>query len=165
MRKRVIKVDISAAGVNKAIQELKDWKEWLLRKTEQLLKELANEGVQIASAHFASAVYDGYSDVTVRMEERDENTVAVIGIGKTVLMLEFGSGVRYPDSHPEAGPENTIHGSWSEGEFGKGHWDNPKGWFYAHGKRSFGNPANRCMYQTKSDLEARFEQIARRVFV
>ena len=165
MRKRVIKVDISAAGVNKAIQELQDWKEWLLRKTEQLLKELANEGVQIASAHFASAVYDGYSDVTVRMEERDERTVAVVGIGKTVLMLEFGSGVKYSDNHPEEGAPNTRRGSWSEGEFGKGHWADPKGWFYAHGMRSYGNPANKCMYRTKSDLANRFEQIARRVFV
>ena len=31
MRKRVIKVDVSTAGINKAIQELKDWKDWLLQ--------------------------------------------------------------------------------------------------------------------------------------
>lgn len=158
-------MEISEAGISKAIRELNDWKKWLLEKTDEFLKELANEGVQIASARFESAIYDGYSDVTVHMEERDENTVAVVGVGKTVLMLEFGSGVRYPDDHPEAGAPNTLHGSWSEGEFGKGHWANPKGWFYAHGKRSYGNPANKCMYRTKSDLQNRFEQIARRIFV
>lgn len=165
MRKRVIKVDISAAGVNKAIQELQDWKDWLLQKTEELLKALAEEGVDIASVHFASAQYDGDSDVVTYMEERDEHTVAVVGIGKTVLMLEFGSGVKYSDNHPEEGAPNTRRGSWSEGEFGKGHWADPKGWFYAHGMRSYGNPANKCMYRTKSDLANRFEQIARRVFV
>lgn len=163
--KRVIRMDISDAGINKAIQELSDWKDWILEKTDELLKELAKEGVVIADGYFKSADYDGYSDVSVHWEDRGENTVAVVGFGKTVLMLEFGSGVRYPDNHPEAGAENTLHGSWSEGEFGKGHWDNPKGWFYAHGRRSYGNPANKCMYRTKSDLKNLFEQIARRVFV
>lgn len=165
MNKRVISVDLSSQGITQAIKELNDWRDWLLQKTDELLKELAEEGVEIASAHFANAVYDGYSDVTVHWEDRDDHTVAVVGFGKTVLMLEFGSGVKFPDNHPEAGPANTLHGSWSESEYGKGHWDNPKGWFYAHGRRSYGNPANKCMYRTKSDLKNQFEQIARRVFV
>ena len=162
--KRIVNFHLSQSGVDHAIRELNAWKKWLLEKTDELLKELAAEGVEIADAYFKSAVYDGYSDVSVHLEERDERAVAVVGIGQTVLMLEFGTGVRYADDHPEAGAPNTQRGSWSEGEFGMGHWDDPKGWFYAHGKRSFGNPANKCMYRTKSDLENRFVQIAQRVF-
>ena len=164
MRKRTIRVDVSPEGIDKAIKELNDWKDWLLEKTDLLLKELAIRGVDIADAHFMNAWYDGNGDVTVTWEERDEKTVAIVAVGKAVLMLEFGSGVRYPDSHPEAGAPNTLHGSWSESELGKGHWDDPKGWYYEHGHKSYGNPANRCMYRTKSDLQNGFEYIARMVF-
>ena len=164
MKKRTIRVDVSPEGIDKAIKELNDWKDWLLEKTGVLLEELAKRGVEVAKVRFLSAQYDGNGTVDVTWEKRDDHTVAVVATGKAVLMLEFGSGVRYPDSHPEAGAPNTLHGSWSESELGKGHWDDPKGWFYAHGKRSYGNPANMSMYLTKSILRSDFEKIARSVY-
>ena len=164
-RKRVIQMDLSTAGIDRAIREYTEWRQWLHDKTVEFLKALADEGLQIASARFKSAVYDGNNDVNCHMEDRGENTVAVVAIGETVLFIEFGSGVRYPDSHPEAGEPNTLHGSWSLGPEGKGHWDDPKGWYYAHNKKSWGNPANMCMYQTKRELENRFLQIAQRIYV
>ena len=59
MKKRVIKVELSQKGIDKAIKELNDYKKWLKDCTEKFLKALADEGAQIATAKFQRAVYDG----------------------------------------------------------------------------------------------------------
>ena len=65
MKKRVIKVELSQKGIDKAIKELNDYKKWLKDCTEKFLKALADEGAQIATAKFQRAVYDGTNDVKV----------------------------------------------------------------------------------------------------
>lgn len=128
---------------------------------------MAREGMSEAQIRFENAVYDGDPEVIeIKYEDRGDNLVAVVAKGHTVLFLEFGAGVRYPDSHPEIGvdPSKTMHGTWSESDLGKGHWKNPKGWYYAHNRKSYGNKANECMYQAKRELINKFEKIARRVF-
>lgn len=166
MGKRKISVSLDPESINQAIRELNDYKEWFEEKCQIFLSKLAEEGMTSAIIRFQNAVHDGGNDVRVEWEERGENLVAVVARGHTVLFIEFGSGVRYPDSHPEVGvdPSKTMHGTWSESDLGKGHWKNPKGWYYAHNQKSYGNPANECMYQAKRDLINKFEKIARRVF-
>ena len=63
MKKRVIKVSLNEKNIDRAIKELNDYKKWLQDKTKEFLKALADEGVQIANAKFAQAVYDGTNDV------------------------------------------------------------------------------------------------------
>lgn len=163
--RRKITVSLDPASIDNAIRELNDYKTWLQEKSREFLVELAREGVTAASIRFQHATIDGPNDVRVEWEDRGDTTVAIVARGKTVLFIEFGSGVRYPTAYPEmVDPSKTLPGTWSESELGKGHWDDPKGWFYTHGKRSFGNPSNACMYQAKRDLMDRFERIARRVF-
>ena len=167
MRTRKISFSLDTASIDQAIQELNDYREWFEDRCRTLLVEMAREGMSNATIRFRNAVHDGGNDVSVEWEDRGENLVAVVARGHTVLFIEFGSGVRYPDSHPEIGvdPSKTLHGTWSESDLGKGHWNNPKGWYYAHGRKSYGNPANECMYQAKRNLINSFEKIARRVFV
>ena len=45
MKKRVIKVQLSEKGIDRAIKELNDYKQWLIDKTKEFLKALADEGV------------------------------------------------------------------------------------------------------------------------
>ena len=126
-------------------------------------------------AKFQSATYDGTNDVSVSVESRGENKAAVVAIGSSVLFIEFGTGVKYPDSHPEAGKFGFEHGGYGHhlGRLEKG-WryqgdPGTNGEMIATGKHAgeihtYGNPANMSMYYTVRELEEKFEEIARRVY-
>ena len=176
MSKRVIKVQLNEASINRAIKELEDYKKWLLSKTKEFLKALADEGVEIANTKFAKAVYDGTNDVSCSVEERGDNKIAVVAVGGATLFIEFGTGVKYPDNHPEAGKHGMVRGQYGY-KLGR----LPQGWRYegdpgsngeviTEGKHvgevhTYGNPANMSMYQTIRELEEKCEEIARRVYV
>lgn len=176
MSKRVIKVQLNEAGINRAIKELEDYKKWLVNKTKEFLKALADEGVEIANTKFAKAVYDGTNDVSCSVEERGDNKIAVVAVGGATLFIEFGTGVKYPDNHPEAGKQGMVRGQYGY-KLGR----LPQGWRYegdpgsngeviTEGKHvgevhTYGNPANMSMYLTIRELEEKFEEIARRVYV
>ena len=176
MSKRVIKVQLNEASINRAIKELEDYKKWLLSKTKEFLKALADEGVEIANTKFGKAVYDGTNDVSCSVEERGDNKIAVVAVGGATLFIEFGTGVKYPDNHPEAGKHGMVRGQYGY-KLGR----LPQGWRYegdpgsngeviTEGKHvgevhTYGNPANMSMYQTIRELEEKFEEIARRVYV
>lgn len=176
MKKRVIKVSLNEQSIDNAIRELNDFKKWLQDKTKEFLKALADEGVQIANAKFAVAEYDGTNDVSCSVEERGDNKVAVVAVGGATLFIEFGTGVTYPDNHPEAGKMGMVRG-----EYGYRLGRLESGWRYtgdpgSHGEvitegkhagevHTYGNPANMCMYLTVEELKGKFEEIARRVYV
>lgn len=176
MKKKIIKIRLNEQSIDQAIKELNAYKDWLVEKTKEFLKALADEGVEIASAKFANAVYDGTNDVTCFVEEKGEDKVAVVAVGGATLFIEFGTGVKYPDNHPEAGEHGMVRG-----EYGYRLGRLEKGWRYSgdpgtngevitEGKHAgevhtYGNPANMSMYQTVRELEDKFEEIARRVYV
>lgn len=173
--KKVIKLKLNEHDIDNAVKELKAWEQWLQQKTKEFVKALGEEGVQLTSAKFASAAYDGTNDVSCEMEQRGETTVAVMAIGGAVLFIEFGTGVTYPDNHP-AKPAGIL----GRGEYGYG-LGKLKTWRYTgdpgtngevitSGKhagevRTHGNPANMSMYLSIRELEEKFEEIARRVYV
>lgn len=174
--KKVIHVELNSSSIDHAIRELQNYKKWILEKTEEFLKALGEEGVQISSVKFSEAEYDGTNDVSCSVEERDSTKVAVVAIGNAALFIEFGTGITYADNHPEAAANGMIRG-----EYGHRLGRLEKGWRYkgdpgTHGEvitegkhagevHTYGNPANMCMYLTIRELEQRFEEIARRVYV
>lgn len=155
--KRVYNIDLSTAGINQLTNGLKEFDKWIERKTEELVSRLAEMGATKAEVNFSSAYYDGNYDVSVSVEERGKNTYAVKASGTTVLFVEFGSGlIGY--GHPE--PHGFGPGTYP----GKGHWDDPNGWWYAHGKHSHGNPPSAAMYNSVKELEMELERVVREVF-
>ena len=157
-----VPIRLSVAGVAQAIKEVEQYQKWLDQRTKVFLDRLADEGLKVAQANFKVAKYDGDNDVRVSVEKRGKTARAVVAFGRAALFIEFGSGVIRP-LHPET-PEGLERGSWSDGPQGKHHWQDPEGWYYAHGKKSKGNPANMAMYETVKELERRLEEIAREVF-
>jgi len=92
-------------------------------------------------------------------------SVAVIyAEGEAVAFIEFGSGARDGYGHPKAGELGFGPSTWSLSEEGKGHWDNPDGWYYEHGKKSHGNPPAMAMYDAVQAMTAEITTIAREVF-
>lgn len=169
-----ISVPLSAEGLDRAVRELDAWRTWLEARTRELLGRLSQEGLSVASARFARAVYDGTNDVSVRVERRSEDVRAIVAVGRSVLFIEFGTGVVYPDDHPEAGRHGMVRGGYGRGQGKRRTWSyygDPGTNGVVHAKAdgrtvvsTQGNPANKPMYETARDLEERIGAMAREVF-
>lgn len=110
---------------------------------------------------FMAAYYDGDEDHYVNITRLGEMKYRVEVVGRTVLFVEFGSGlIGY--GHPE------VH-EYGPGTYpGKGYWNRPNGWFFT-GKdgethHSHGNPPNAPVYNTIKELEDEMERVVREVF-
>lgn len=165
---------ITGSGIDELLKGVEDYKKRLKTKSEELLKRLTEEGYQIASAGFSGAQYDGTNDSSVRVEDRGDHAKAIVAVGSSVLFIEFGTGVTYPDSHPEAGQHGMVRGGYGQGK-GKQHT-----WGYygdpgtngvmretKSGKSvvlTHGNPANMPMYEAVKQLRERLPELVREVF-
>ena len=154
---KVYTIDLSASGINELQMGLKEYDKWLKEKSDELCRRLAEMGAQKAEINFAAAYYDGDEDHSITVESRGANEYAVIASGQTVLFVEFGTGlIGY--GHPD--PQGYGPGTYP----GKGHWSDPGGWYYAHGKHSHGNPPNMPMYNTVKELEQELARVVEEVF-
>jgi hypothetical protein len=156
---------ISEVAIKAAADELHRYAKWVQQKESELIAKLAERGKDVASVKFAGAQYDGTNDVSVRVDST--GSVAVIyAEGTAVAFIEFGSGAAMGYGHPDAGKHGLGPGTWSTNEElgGKGHWDDPNGWYYKHGEKSHGNPPAMAMYDAVQTMTAELTTIAREVF-
>lgn len=156
---KVINVELSPKGVNNAIKELRQYKQWVLEKETELRMRLAQRGAVVASIQFSRAIYNGAKDVSVRVD--DTGSVAVIyAEGESVAFIEFGAGYKYGYGHPQAAQFGVGPGTYP----GKGHWDDPKGWWFGSSQHSFGNPPAMAMWQAVQVMTEEITKIAKEVF-
>ena len=154
--KKVYNIDLSTQGIKELQDGLKEYDKWLKRKSDELAKRLADMGAVKAELNFAAAYYDGDEEHAITVEPIDGG-YSVKASGRTVLFVEFGTGLN-GYGHPE------LHGMGPGTYPGKGHWDDPNGWWYAHGQHSHGNPPNMPMYNTVKELEQELARVVREVF-
>ena len=161
-RKRIV-VPLSESGIQKIQDELTVYRKLQEEKARELAERLASLGATVASIRFSRAVYTGQKDVDVTVEEMP-NGYKVKADGESVLFIEFGSGVTYGYGHPEAGEFGMGPGTYPDG---KGHWDDPKGWYLpksAGGGHTFGNPPAMPMYEARKAIEQELPRIVKEVF-
>lgn len=152
-------------NVDDVIDKYKQMKDDMNKKIDLFLERLATIGAQVASHEFATAVYNGVNDVVVSVMRVSETRWELVANGKAVLFIEYGSGIKYGYGHPD--PSIFGPSTWSE-SVGKGHWNDPKGWFWREGgelHHSYGNPPARAMYDATKEIELSIEEVARDVFV
>ena len=160
---RKITVSLSEKSIGSAVSELRKYAAWVAEKENELRMRLAQLGATVASIQFARAVYSGTNDISVRVDST--GSVAIIyAEGESVAFIEFGTGAKYGYGHPQAGEFGFGPGTWSDGSEGKGHWDDPKGWWYGHGQHTYGNPPAMAMYKAVQTMTEQVTQIAREVF-
>lgn len=158
-----IAVSLSNDSIKGAVKELRRYARWVAKKEAELRTRLATIGATAASIQFSRAIYNGSNDVAVRVD--NTGSVAVIyAEGKSVVFIEFGSGAKYGYGHPQAGEFGFGPGTYSDGPDGKGHWDDPKGWYYAPGQHSYGNPPAMAMYKAVQEITEQVTKIAKEVF-
>lgn len=176
--KKTVRVSLTSGNAISTMQnELDLFMQKIKRQCEEFVNELAKRGVEIATVKFGEAIYAGTNDVTVDIQVQDKLSTAVVATGEATLFIEFGTGILYPDDHPE-----KVDGVVPRGTHGKGQGSRPDGWRYygetgnepgtrivrsnAKGNlvHTYGNPANASLYQTREELRRDWESIARRVF-
>lgn len=145
------------ASVSRAQRRLDEYFADLIEKANTVCERLATIGAVRASLDFSRAIYNGTNDVSVSVEPI-ENGYAIHARGNAVLFIEFGSGASYGYGHPE--PEGYGPGTYP----GKGHWNDPNGWWYGNHQHSYGNPPAQAMYNAKRDIQAEVQRIADEVF-
>ena len=163
MSRKKIVVPLSESGIQKIQDELTVYRKLQEEKARELAERLAALGATVASIRFSRAVYTGKKDVEVTVEELP-NGDKVKADGESVLFIEFGSGVTYGYGHPEAGEFGMGPGTYPNG---KGHWDDPKGWYLpksAGGGHTFGNPPAMPMYEARKAIEQELPRIVKEVF-
>lgn len=171
---KTVKVPLSQRGIDTLLREIESYAVWLKERSQVLLDRLAQAGFEVASARFAKAAYDGTNDASVSLETRSEGVRAVVAVGASVLFIEFGTGVTYPDNHPQAAELGM-----KRGEYGKGHGKQSSWGYYGDPGTNgvvkmkkdgstvvitHGNPANMPMYETVKELEAMLPELVKEVF-
>lgn len=171
---KTVKVPLSQRGIDTLLREIESYTVWLKERSQVLLDRLAQAGFEVASARFTKAAYDGTNDASVFLETRSEGVMAVVAVGASVLFIEFGTGVTYPDNHPQAAELGM-----KRGEYGQGHGKQSSWGYYGdpgtngvvkmkkNGSTvviTHGNPANMPMYETVKELEAMLPELVKEVF-
>ena len=171
---KTVKVPLSQRGIDTLLREIKSYTVWLKQRSQVLLDRLAQAGFEVASARFAKAAYDGTNDASVSMETRSEGVRAVVSVGASVLFIEFGTGVTYPDNHPQAAELGMKRGEYGQGHGKQSSW----GYYGDPGTNgvvkmkkdgstvviTHGNPANMPMYETVKELKAMLPELVKEVF-
>ena len=171
---KTVKVPLSQRGIDTLLREIESYTVWLKERSQVLLDRLAQAGFEVASARFAKAAYDGTNDASVSMETRSEGVRAVVAVGASVLFIEFGTGVTYPDNHPQAAELGMKRGEYGQGHGKQSSW----GYYGDPGTNgvvktkkdgstvviTHGNPANMPMYETAKELEAMLPELVKEVF-
>lgn len=171
------KIKCTLATIDKAIAELSNYQKYLKSKVRETASETADKCMVSATEKFANAVYDGTNDVSVYVQSGNSDTYYVTANGSAVAFIEFGTGVTYSSTaHPI--PQESV-GLSGIGQYGKGYGKHIK-WAYpaengagTNGRPlaskpdyilTAGNPANRCLYDAKSETAESIADIAREVF-
>lgn len=163
MRGTVISVGLGKGEIERAIRELKHYKQEFLDREKRLIEGLAEIGLKEASVRFTTAMYDGINDVSVRLDTT-ANGYVIVAEGQAVAFIEFGAGVYHNGSEPYPNPRpNGIVGI---GEYGKG-YGKRKAWGYTDESGELvitrGNPAAMPMWYASEEIKNSVLKVVREV--
>lgn len=172
MGKKIIRFGLSARDIDKAMRELEQYKQDIIRKTDLLRERVAERLAELSRDGFAGAVVDDLlkggqrtAQVDVSIDQRD-NITLVIARGEDAVWVEFGAGVHYNGSagtspHPKGSELGFTIGGYGKGMGKKDVWG-----FYEDGKLrlTHGAPATMPMYNAAKTVCDEIAEIAREVF-
>lgn len=172
---KTISIELSEESIEQAIKEIEEYKRSLTKKIKILVERLASIGLQTVDTTMLSIAPVDRGDYSVDLVYNAEgNSVqgAVIRLeGDQVLFVEFSAGILFgTDSFPSL-PNNPSYGQgYGMGTYpdGKGHWDDPTGWWYidkwGQAQHTYGVRAYAPMYQAAVAMRNQIHSIAKEVF-
>lgn len=154
-----IKLTLSESGIEKAIKELREYRDKVKKADEKLVHNLTEQGVSLAQQNAAYMnIYDS-GELVNGIDSRYEGKKGfVVSNAKHSAFCEFGTGVvGKNDPHPE-----PIPGwQYDVNEHGEAGW-----WYYndAGEKRwTKGMPSRPYMYDTARMIRNKVEEAAKEV--
>ena len=172
MGKRVISFGLSTKEIDRALRELADYKQEIIRKTELLRDKVAERLAEEAKTGFNGAVVDDlvkggqkFAQVDVSVDNRGSVTV-VVASGEDAVWVEFGAGV-YHNGSPGSSPHpNGAELGMTIGGFGKGNGKKEVWGYYEDGelKLTRGTPARMPMACAVTTICNDIKDIAKEVF-
>ena len=162
-----IMLSLSQKGVQEALKQVQAYKTLLDKKCDEMVRKLADKGLEEATVRFAHAEYAGSNDMTCRVEH-DKRRATIYAEGQAVAFIEFGTGVAYTE-HPS--------GMYKHGTYGKGKGASQNGWAYKGQKgtsgtpipgrddvyRTRGNPPAEAMWEATALMARSIEEVWREV--
>lgn len=166
-----ISISLSEDSINKAIKELEEYQNNLMRRIDKFTKMLAQEGVRIAELQVVSfpAFDTGELYDSIKWEKGDVLTDGVEYYVYTdceyAPFVEFGTGIVGKESpHPK--PQSISYkGKTYDAYDSQGHGNN--GWHYYKNEKwhwTMGSEAKPFMYNTANLLALRVSEIAKECF-
>ena len=174
MGKKIIRISLSEKDIDRAIKELEQYKQEIIRKTELLRTQIAERVANLAQSGFSGAVVDDLTgesggarkaDVRVSIDER-ENVSVIIAAGEDAVWVEFGAGVYHNGSAGSSPhPKGSEHG-FTIGGYGKGMGKRQTWGFYEDGelRLTHGTPAIMPMYNAMKTVCDEIADIAKEMF-
>ena len=113
------------------------------------------------------SAYIGDVDAKIT-SKKSENGFKITATGDSVLFIEFGAGIKYGHGHPQESEFGMGAGTYPDG---KGHWDDPNGWYLPvekagkRGVKSKGNIPHMPMYYTGLKIKRNAGKVFRSVFI
>lgn len=148
---------LDSGSVKEMLSELKKYRTQTKRSVKKIAERLATMGAVRASLEFARAPYNGTNDVSISVRSVKDGWL-LRASGQSVLFIEYGSGVTYGYGHPE--PMGYGPGTYNPSS---PKWNDPNGWWYAHGKHTYGNPPAAAMYHAEQDIRREMQTAANEV--
>lgn len=176
MSKKSLTIDLlSRSSIERAVKEIREYRDSLQHKVDIFAKTLADRGVDFAQIHIADldAIFTGELIESIHseflMSGRMKTIFAIVADCKHAAFVEFGTGQMGIDSpYPYNLPEGV---SWEYASGEKIRQNAITGryyWFYPgkDGKIHYteGMPARPFMHETGMDLQAIVAETAKKIF-
>ena len=165
-------MQIHVSGLNETLKRLMKIAEAVNVEKGKLLENLVFDGVVIAKEEVPVDTGELRDSIHGKMYP-SKMKGEIIAETDHSIFVEFGTGVHYPNSHPQAGEFGIAHGTYGRGLGNNDYWfytgqpGNAGGELaYGHTNSTIthGNPANMPMYNTGKDMKNEIMRIVRDVF-
>lgn len=172
---KTISIDLSEKSIEKAIREIEEYKRSLNAKLKELVRRLAEVGIQSINATMMNIAPVNRGDYEVESVYNAEGTdvegVLIYLRGDQVAFLEFSAGILFGTDTFESLPNNPSYGQgMGMGTYpsDKHHWDDPQGWWYVdkwgQPQHTYGVRAYAPMYHADIEMRNQIYTIAKEVF-
>lgn len=173
---KTIKIGLSASEIQRAIDEVKEFKKNFLKKVDTYRKRIAEEIAVQASTNFGNAIMDDVINGSPRKPNvdvtfSDKGKIAVVvANGEDAVWCEFGAGVYHNGSAGSSPNPYANDLGFTIGSYGKGHGKQTVWGYYSDPDSktglvlTHGTPASMPMYNAAQEVLRKSVEIAREVF-
>ena len=169
---RRIKYTLSTRSIERAVKELREYKEEIRQKALLIVGRLAEIGWETAINPGAQMGDSDFDSVSVMMDSSTNGSISRATVtmqGKDVFFIEFGAGVHYNGGvgSSMSGINDELHLGFTIGSYGQGFGENDW-WLYKDEngvwQKSYGTQATAQMDKANKKIRENVINVVREVF-